>query len=230
MNREEEERERDVEDPEGALRELRRIRGEFREARERGSTDAIWAGIDGLFALLEAELERDRDVDRRLVAMEDYLRGYDPRGRPGPMSTEGYVPPHLRLDAMRPDVRKRVERVLEHVQKTQGEVLEGSVPRLVEEIDAAKDIDREVERLASSLLDDSERYRRVCVPTRVLLRELGYSPKTLKRYTDLLVAQGRLNRYGGAGGRREDNYVAFGFPPEKWDIWLRVKMKERTGE
>ena len=215
---------RDVEGPEVALRELKRVRDEFKKARKRGSTDAIWTGIDGLFAVLEAELERGRDVDHRLAAMEDYLRGYDPRGRPGPMSTEGYVPPHLRLDAMRPDVRARVEQVFEHVQKAQREVLERSIPRLIEEIDAAKDIDKEVESVASSLLDDAERYRRVCVPTRVLLRELEYSPKTLKRYTDLLVALGRLNRYGGAGGRREDNYVAFGLPPEKWDVWLRVRI------
>ena len=212
--------------PDGALREIKRIRKEFVKARMGGSTDAIWTGIDGLMALKEAQIRRDREVERRLAELEGYLAGYDPRGRPGPMATEGYVPPALRLEDMRPDVRARIEQVFVHVQKVQGTVLEGTIPRLVEGSDGTKDIESEVERLASSVLDDADRYKRVCIPTRRLLEDLGYSEKTLKRYTDLLVRQGRLRKYGGAGGRREDNYVAFGLPPDKWDIWYRVNIKK----
>ncbi len=141
------------------------------------------------------------------------------------MATEGYVPPAMRLGDLRPDVLRRIDQVFEYIQKAQKAVMAMSIPKLIEGMDETKDVEIEVERLASSVLDDADRYKRVCIPTRRLLEELGYSEKTLKRYTDLLVAHGRLGRYGGAGGRKDENYVAFGLPPEKWDIWFRVKIK-----
>ncbi len=225
MNGRKGERQGEVENPERALKELRRIQKEFLKAKRNGRTDAIWTGIEGLMAIQEAQIRRDREVERRLAELEGYLAGYDPRSRPGPMATEGYVPPAMRLGDLRPDVLRRIEQVFEYIQKAQKAVMAMSIPKLIEGMDETKDVELEVERLASSVLDDADRYKRVCIPTRRLLEELGYSEKTLKRYTDLLVRQGRLRKFGGAGGRREDNYVAFGLPPDKWNIWYRVNIK-----